>query len=342
LRYQADETYREGQFETRPWGWLEVGAATIRAELGKDSLYLAAPLSDCMQLNPLESAARWVWFIVKEEGQDSNSFICDLGGVEKRVTFVVNLFLNCKFGPDTYISVLTRRLFPWTRQGDWRRKHLITGRERSRKRGSEIMSKDDKDLNSEITDQTTPDESHHDIDQQESSSIAKVEPPSKRTKVTERISSARGPPPGETVVKFEERAGTRNADTFPMPQTMSNSSTITMTQPPVLTRSPELVTPNPYSSVADLMQRDFPSPVLPQGTYDAPRTFKAMTVKWSEANNTKLTVPMTQEYTNSILPSDQNPSTARTPSDLRERREDSSGSLSTEMSSSEERQTNFR
>jgi hypothetical protein len=75
----------------------------------------------------LEAAARYVWFIVQEEGQDPESFVHNIGGVGKRITFVVDLFLSCKFGAETHIYALTKMLFPLTRQGDWRKKAPFLG-----------------------------------------------------------------------------------------------------------------------------------------------------------------------------------------------------------------------
>jgi hypothetical protein len=146
LRFASDEM--------KPWGKSGVNAATIRGELERDSEYLATRLRNCVQLSPLEAAARYVWFIVKEEGQDPKSFIHDIRGVRKRITFVVDLFLSCKFGAETHVSALTKLLFPLTRQGDWRRKHLFSSQERSKKRSSDSISKNDKDLDSAIGAQT--------------------------------------------------------------------------------------------------------------------------------------------------------------------------------------------
>jgi hypothetical protein len=168
--------------ERKPWGKSDVTAATIRGELERDSEYLATRLRDCVQLSPLEVAARYVWFIVKEEGQDPKSFIHDIRGVRKRITFVVDLFLSCKFGAKSHVCALTKMLFPLTRQGDWRRKHLFSSQERSKKRSSDSISKDGKDLDSEIGAQAAIDEGHSDTDQEEVSTIAEVEPPLKRTK----------------------------------------------------------------------------------------------------------------------------------------------------------------
>src|SRR3954454_18242585 len=71
-------------------------------------------------------------------------------------------FFDCKFSAKTHIYAPTKMLFPLTRQGDWRRKHLFSGQERSKKRSSDSISKDGEDLDSEIGGQTAIDEGHGD------------------------------------------------------------------------------------------------------------------------------------------------------------------------------------
>jgi hypothetical protein len=166
----------------KPWGKSDVNAATIQGELERGPEYLATQLRDCVQLSPLEAAARYVWFIVKEEGQEPKSFIHDIRGVKKRIAFVVDLFLSCKFSAETHIHALTKMLFPLTRQGDWRRKHLFSSQERSKKRTSDSILKDGKDLDSKVDAQTAIDEGHGDTDQEDVSTVAEAEPQLKRTK----------------------------------------------------------------------------------------------------------------------------------------------------------------
>ena len=223
LRFASDEM--------RPWGKSVVSAATIRGELESGSEYLATRLSDCVQLSPLEAAARYVWFIVKEEGRDPKSFIHDIGGVGKRIAFVVGLFLSCKFGAETHVSALTKVLFPLTRQGDWRRKYLFSSQERSKKRSSDNISKDGKDLDLEIGAQTAIDEDQGDTDQEEGSATPEVEPQLKRTKtfsndrkIAPEMLKVPVPscsftpmhPPMRTEVKFADATGLQNLDAPPL------------------------------------------------------------------------------------------------------------------------------
>jgi hypothetical protein len=223
LRFASDEM--------RPWGKSDVSAAIIRGELEKGSEYLATRLSDCVQLSPLEAAARYVWFIAKKEGQDPKSFIHDIRGVGKRIVFVVDLFLSCKFGADTHTHALTKVLFPLTRQGDWRRKHLFSSQERSKKRSSDSISKDGKDFDSEIGAQIAIDEGQGDTDQEEGSTIAEVQPQLKRTrtfssdrKITPEMLKVPVPscsftpvqPPMRTEIKFADATSARDLDASPL------------------------------------------------------------------------------------------------------------------------------
>jgi hypothetical protein len=223
LRFASDEM--------RPWGKSDVSAANIREELERGSEYLATRLSDCVQLGPLEAVARYVWFIAEEESKDPKSFIYGIGGVGKKVNFVVDLFLSCKFGADTHVCALTKVLFPLTRQGDWRRKHLFSNQERSKKRSSDNISKDGKDLDSEIGAQAAIDEGQGDTDREEDSTMAEVKPQLKHTKtfssdrkIAPKVLKMPVPscsftpvhPPMRTEVKFADAISFRNLDASPL------------------------------------------------------------------------------------------------------------------------------
>ena len=263
----------------------DVNVAKSRGELGKESEYLETPLNECLQLTCLEAAARYVWYIVKEEGQDPESFVHDLDGVERRVEFVIDLFLSCKFGPETHTQALTKMLFPATRQGDWRRTHLSAGRERSKKRSSKAISKDDSD--SEIGDQTTNDEKIRETDWDKRSSLGDAESSSKRSKTRDKkgndndvirdfmkplkFTSRR--PLEVSAVKFEHYTDLQNSDSpirdqaRPNPELAIINSNTASARLELPTSIPKIS--NPVPEAAQEPEAPIMSPISPTANHNA-------------------------------------------------------------------------
>ena len=86
--------------------------------------YLQQPLSQCNILSPKEAAARYLTFIVEQEGQDTSSFVHDLPDNSTMVDFVSEMLASCKFNSRTWGKNLTKILFPVTRRTDWRKRYL--------------------------------------------------------------------------------------------------------------------------------------------------------------------------------------------------------------------------
>jgi hypothetical protein len=159
-----------------------LSAAKIQEEIKQNQSYLIKQLSECTTLSPLQAAARYVTFIVEQEGKDCHSFIYDLQGRDQMVRFVTEMFVSAQFSAHTYRESLTKMLFPATRQGAWRKYHL-SGDADTKKRNSRTIAIEDRNLDSVVASHNIIDNMHQDISQEENSVFMDTQPLLKRAKI---------------------------------------------------------------------------------------------------------------------------------------------------------------
>jgi hypothetical protein len=168
-----------------------LSAAKIQEEIKQNQSYLIKQLSECTALSPLQAAARYVTFIVEQEGKDRHSFIYDLQGRDQMVQFVTEMLVSAQFSAQTYRESLTKMLFPATRQGAWRKYHLA-GDADAKKRNSRTMAIEDRNLDSNVASHNIIDNLHQDISQEENLVFIDTQPLSKRAKIQPEAPEADG------------------------------------------------------------------------------------------------------------------------------------------------------